>query len=110
MLATRSVFDVSRCIPVITTLLLASQLLFVTNVHALGGRKIAIVVDNSHSNLDTDPSGLRVNAAKSINDMLISNAEAGDGKVPDSVCVVAFSGEGSLIYPLGDPAGATFDE
>lgn len=108
MLATR--FSVFGFLPAIIRLLLVTQL-FLTHVHSLGGRKIAIVVDNSQSNDVTDPTGLRVDAARSVNDMLISGQEAGNGKEADRVCLVKFSGSAKVLYPLGDPGLTTgFEE
>ncbi|KAJ9648025.1 hypothetical protein H2201_002433 [Coniosporium apollinis] len=72
-----------------------------------GGRKIAIVVDTSGSNSWTDPSDLRVVAARTLNDALVSNAEAAaSGTQADLVTVVDFDGSAAVIYELGDPAGA----
>ncbi|KAL9609116.1 MAG: hypothetical protein Q9167_006094 [Letrouitia subvulpina] len=74
-----------------------------------GGRKIAIVVDSSGSNADTDPSNLRIVAAKNLNNLLISKGQASSGKQSDLVTVVDFDYSATVIYPLGDPAGATND-
>lgn len=74
-----------------------------------GGRKIAIVVDSSGSNSYTDPSDLRIVAAKNLNGLLVSKNQASAGKQSDLVTVVDFDYSAAVIYPLGDPAGATFD-
>ena len=66
-----------------------------------GGRKIAIVVDSSGSNVDTDPSDLRIVAAKNLNGLLVPNS--------DQVTVIDFDSYAAVIYPLGDPASASFD-
>lgn len=71
-----------------------------------GGRKVAIVVDTSGSNDWTDPSDLRIVAARTLNEALVSQAEAASGKQPDLVTVVDFDGSAAVIYELGDPAGA----
>jgi len=74
-----------------------------------GGRKIAIVVDSSGSNTQTDPSDLRIAAAQDLNGRLTSKSEAGPNRDPDLVTVVDFDDSASVIYNLGDPASATFD-
>lgn len=74
------------------------------------GRKIALVIDSSGSNTSTDPNDLRVVAAKAFNDLLTTNAEAGANGKPDLVTVVDFDSSAAVIYELGDPAGATFDQ
>ncbi|KAI9893850.1 MAG: hypothetical protein M1814_005403 [Vezdaea aestivalis] len=72
-----------------------------------GGRKIGIVVDSSGSNSATDPNRLRVAAAKQLNAALVTSAQAGAGGTPDQVTAVDFDSSASVIYPLGDPSGAT---
>ncbi|KAF8248996.1 hypothetical protein K440DRAFT_677961, partial [Wilcoxina mikolae CBS 423.85] len=74
-----------------------------------GGRKIAIVVDSSSSMGTTDPSDLRIAAAKDLNDRLTSKSEAGPKRDPDLVTVVDFDDSANIVYNLGDPASATFD-
>ena len=71
-----------------------------------GGRKIAIVIDSSGSNADTDPNNLRIVAAKNLNGVLVSKGQASSGGQPDSVTVVDFDSSASVIYSLGDPSGA----
>jgi len=74
-------------------------------------RKISIVVDSSGSNTWTDPSNLRIQAAKDFNEKLTTAAEAGPGVFPDKVAVIDFDDSARILYPMGDPAGAanTFD-
>ncbi|KAF2474431.1 uncharacterized protein BDR25DRAFT_392099 [Lindgomyces ingoldianus] len=69
-------------------------------------RKLAIVVDSSGSNSWTDPSNLRIQAARDFNAKLTTAAQAGSGPYPDQVAVVDFDDSASLLYPMGDPAGA----
>ena len=54
-------------------------------VKSCQGRKIAIVIDSSGSNQETDPSNLRIAAAQSFNNMLTTAANAGDDGKPDFV-------------------------
>ncbi|TGZ78500.1 hypothetical protein EX30DRAFT_343216 [Ascodesmis nigricans] len=72
------------------------------------GRLIAIAVDSSGSNQDTDPSNLRITAASQLNSQLISQADAGASGVPDQVTVIDFDDSARVIYPLGDPDSASF--
>ncbi|KAF8540452.1 hypothetical protein BDD12DRAFT_909348 [Trichophaea hybrida] len=74
-----------------------------------GGRKIAIVIDSSNPNTQTDPSDLRIAAAKDLNDRLTSKSKVGPKRDPDLVTVVDFDSSARVIYNLGDPASATFD-
>lgn len=74
-----------------------------------GGRKIGIVIDSSGSMVDTDPSNLRIPAGEAINAALITSASAGAGTQPDKVTVVDFDDSVRIVYPLGDPASASFD-
>ena len=77
-----------------------------------GNRKIALVIDSSASMLTSDPSDLRLSAARTVNDWLISKSEASSKKKADLVTVIDFSSDANLDYPIGDPAGAnsTFDK
>jgi hypothetical protein len=74
------------------------------------GRRIALVIDSSGSNRETDPQGVRVAAATLVNDELTSNAEAATqpATAPDRSTVVAFTTGGVVLSPLGDPAAASF--
>jgi hypothetical protein len=72
------------------------------------GRKIALVIDSSGSNTETDPSGLRVTAAKELDATLISDADAGPDHLPDQVTVISFTDSAEVLYPIGDPAQASF--
>src|SRR5438034_238752 len=72
-----------------------------------GGRKIGIVIDASDSMAVNDPDDLRLAASKSLVDILISTSEATNGKKADLVNVVKFSSSADLLYPLGDPSGAS---
>jgi len=78
-------------------------------VKSCQGRKVAIVIDSSGSNTETDPSNLRIAAAQAFNSMLITEADAGPDGLPDRVTVVDFDGSARVIYPLGDPSRASFD-
>jgi Mg-chelatase subunit ChlD len=71
-----------------------------------GGRKIALVIDASGSMSTNDPDDIRLNASIALNDALISQSEAIDGKSSDLVTVVDFSSDAQVLYPLGDPSGA----
>ncbi|KAF2000641.1 hypothetical protein P154DRAFT_619895 [Amniculicola lignicola CBS 123094] len=71
-----------------------------------GGRKIAIVIDESGSMVSNDPYNLRIGAGKAVNDWLISSGEAGGDKKADLVSVIGFDYSARLYYPLGDPSGA----
>ncbi|KIW67245.1 hypothetical protein PV04_06510 [Phialophora macrospora] len=71
-----------------------------------GGRKVGLVIDVSGSMATNDPQNLRLTAAKSLNDALISQSEASSSQAADLVDVVAFSDVADVLYPLGDPAGA----
>lgn len=75
-----------------------------------GGRKIGLVIDGSPSNLYTDPSDLRIAAAKELNGLLITKDQAGPSGRSDLVTVIDFDSDGTVIYPLGDPAKARFDK
>lgn len=77
-----------------------------------GGRKVAIVLDSSGSMASTDPFNLRIVAGKALNNQLVTAAGAGGGKKADLVTVVDFDDSATVIYPLGDPAGAgsSFDK
>jgi hypothetical protein len=72
------------------------------------GRKIALVIDSSGSNQDTDPTGLRITAARDFNSQLVTAASAGPDDFPDLVTVITFTTSATVLYPLGDPASATF--
>lgn len=71
-----------------------------------GGRKIAIVIDESGSMASSDPYDLRIIAGKQVNDWLVSSKEAGNGKSADLVSVIGFDDSTRLLYGLGDPGGA----
>lgn len=53
-----------------------------------------------------DPMNLRLVASNALNEVLISSSEATNGKTADSVCIAEFASTASLLYTLGDPAGA----
>lgn len=74
-----------------------------------GGRKIGLVIDSSGSNYYTDPSNLRIAAAKELNSLLITKDQAGSSGHSDLVTVIDFDSYARVISPLGDPAHATFD-
>ena len=71
-----------------------------------GGRKIGLVIDASGSMGDNDPGNLRLVAAKTLNDALISQSEATSSQAADLVTVVEFSDDSDVLYQLGDPSGA----
>ncbi len=73
------------------------------------GRDLAIVVDSSGSNTETDPQFLRVAAAQQFNATLVSAAQAGPGGRPDRSAVIEFDDTARVISPLGDPPAARFD-
>jgi hypothetical protein len=62
-------------------------------------RRIAVAVDSSGSNLQTDPSNLRVSAAKQLVSSLSAN---------DQVAIIDFDSIARVSYPLGPPSGATY--
>ncbi|KAI9785908.1 MAG: hypothetical protein M1839_008174 [Geoglossum umbratile] len=72
------------------------------------GRKIALVIDSSGSNQDTDPSNLRIAAAQEFDATLITKDAAGPDDLPDLVTVIDFDEGARVVYPLGDPASASF--
>jgi hypothetical protein len=71
-----------------------------------GDHKIGFVIDSSGSMASSDPTNVRLEVAKAIDDLLISKSEATGGKKEDLVTVVEFSDDATLLYPLGDPSGA----
>jgi Mg-chelatase subunit ChlD len=73
-----------------------------------GGRKIGIVIDSSGSMTSTDPRNLRITAGQAINAALITAASAGANGHPDLVTVIDFDSNVNVVYPLGDPASASF--
>ena len=77
-------------------------------LHTCHGRRIAITIDSSGSNTDTDPGNLRVDAAIALNDGLLSKAEAGPGATSDLSAVVTFTNSARVCSPLGDPPKADF--
>jgi len=68
-----------------------------------GDRKIAIVIDSSGSMQSSDPSNLRLEAGRALNNWLINSNEATNGKKSDLVTVIDFDDEATLDYALGDP-------
>lgn len=72
------------------------------------GRKVAIVVDSSGSNTETDPQDLRVSAAKALNNSLTDLFEAGVDGRPDRSAVIDFDDSASVVSPLADPSLALF--
>ncbi len=63
-------------------------------------RKVAIVIDSSGSNLDTDPSNLRLVAGQAVVDNLGGT---------DHVAVIDFDFSAVVVSPLSPPAAASFD-
>jgi Ca2+-binding RTX toxin-like protein len=72
------------------------------------GRDLAIVIDSSGSNSDTDPGFLRVTAGQQFNASLTTAAAAGPDARPDRSAVVDFDSSASVISPLADPSAASF--
>jgi von Willebrand factor type A domain/RTX calcium-binding nonapeptide repeat (4 copies) len=72
------------------------------------GRDIAIVIDSSGSNTDTDPGFLRVIAGQQFNASLTTAAAAGPDARPDRSAVVDFDTSATVISPLADPSAASF--
>jgi hypothetical protein len=72
------------------------------------GRKIGLVIDSSGSNQETDPSNLRITAAQEFDATLVTEATVGPDDFPDLVTVIAFDENARVVYPLGDPASASF--
>ncbi len=72
------------------------------------GRDLAIVIDSSGSNTDTDPGFLRVIAGQQFNASLTTAAAAGPDARPDRSAVVDFDTSASVISPLADPSAASF--
>ncbi|KAK4116766.1 hypothetical protein N656DRAFT_700388, partial [Canariomyces notabilis] len=75
-----------------------------------GDRKVVLVIDSSGSMLDYDPDDLRLAAARSLNDFLISNGEAGGERKADQVAVVGFDSSSYTVFPPGDPGNPAADE
>ena len=73
------------------------------------GRKMALVIDSSGSNQETDPSNLRISAAQEFDATLVTEASVAPDNFPDKVTVIDFDTSARVIYPLGDPASASFD-
>ncbi|KAI9682695.1 MAG: hypothetical protein M1829_006682 [Trizodia sp. TS-e1964] len=72
-----------------------------------GGRKISIAIDSSGSMVDTDPQNLRINASRSLIESLVSSSSADANNKADLVSVIDFDDIAKVIYPLGDPSGAS---
>src|SRR5438105_9356209 len=68
-----------------------------------GDRKVVIVIDSSGSMASTDPSDLRLTAARALNDFLISNSEASGSAKPDQVAIVGFNSTAYTVFGPGDP-------
>ncbi|MDA0161269.1 hypothetical protein OM076_13410 [Solirubrobacter ginsenosidimutans] len=77
-------------------------------VAACSGRRIAIVIDSSGSNLDTDPANLRIAAGQELNQRLIPASDSTSGSQPDLSAVVDFDNAVRLVSPLADPPLASF--
>ena len=72
------------------------------------GRDLAIVIDSSGSNTETDPGFLRVAAGQQFNASLTTAAAAGPDARPDRSAVVDFDSSAAVISPLVDPSAASF--
>ena len=74
------------------------------------GRKLAIVIDSSGSNADTDPANLRTIAGMTFNARLVTAAQAGPDSPSDRSAVIDFDDSARIVSPLGDPSLASFAE
>lgn len=83
----------------LTTLAFAQTDPCVGQVGTSTNRKVAIVIDSSGSNAQTDPNNLRVAAGQSI----VANLGG-----TDQVAVIDFDGYAIVLAPLGPPSAATF--
>ncbi len=72
------------------------------------GRDLAIVIDSSGSNTDTDPGFLRVIAGQQFNASLTTAAAAGVDARPDRSAVIDFDSSATVLSPLADPSAASF--
>lgn len=72
------------------------------------GRDLAIVIDSSGSNTETDPGFLRVVAGQQFNASLTTAAAAGPDARPDRSAVVDFDSSATVLSPLADPSAASF--
>lgn len=73
------------------------------------GRKLAIVIDSSGSNQDTDPGGLRISAGQAFNSTLrTEDSTKGTDERPDRSAVIDFDDSARVISPLDDPSKASF--
>lgn len=45
-------------------------------------------------------------ASNALNNIVMSISKATSGNTADTICVAEFASTASLLYPLGDPAGA----
>jgi hypothetical protein len=63
-------------------------------------RKIGVAIDSSGSNQETDPNNLRIAAGQAFVSTLDPD---------DRVTIIDFDSSARIVYPLGDPAAATFD-
>jgi hypothetical protein len=72
------------------------------------GRDLAIVIDSSGSNTDTDPGFLRVAAGQQFNASLTTAAAAGPDARPDRSAVIDFDISATVLSPLADPSAASF--
>jgi hypothetical protein len=88
-------------------LLIAQCLAQKTSQTNVGDRKIGIVIDESNSMQDNDPNNTRIDAALALNEGLISLAEKSSTQTPDQVAIIGFHDDPDLLYPLGDPQGAS---
>ncbi|KAK3361297.1 hypothetical protein B0T24DRAFT_585868, partial [Lasiosphaeria ovina] len=74
------------------------------------GRQIAVVIDSSGSNQDTDPANFRIAAGAQFVATLVTKASAaGSDAQPDEVAVIDFDDSARVVSPLGDPSTASFD-
>ncbi len=76
---------------------------------ACQGRRLAIVIDSSGSNTETDPQNLRIAAGRSFNSRLLTEADlGGPGRGSDLSTVIDFDTSARVVSPLADPSRASF--
>lgn len=72
------------------------------------GRRLAIAIDSSGSNQDTDPSNQRVAAGQAFNSSLLTQEAAGSDTPADLSAVIDFDSSARVCSPLADPSQADF--
>jgi hypothetical protein len=59
--------------------------------------------------METDPTRLHITAAKELDATLVTKAIVGPNNFLDLITVITFIETAKVLYPLGDPASATFN-